>query len=161
MDTLEEKNRILETENEHMYERVKKDADNCKRMLLEIFDRVDAKTSKALVNPSIEQLHSLVSAKIEEVTKKVDEKAEEVSGAEQRRWKDLRDQEKYIESLEKELTECKNQIVRLKCDNRILSEQESPGTAGQNDRVRELQKEMDELADKYQRAANENADLLK
>lgn len=91
MDTLEEKNRILETENEHLYERVKKDADNCKRMLLEIFDRVDAKTSKALVNPSIEQLHSLVSAKIEEVAKKVDEKVEEVSGVEQRRWKDLKD----------------------------------------------------------------------
>lgn len=49
----------------------------------------------------------------------------------------------------------------MQCDNRILSEQESPGKAGQNDKVREMQKEMDELTGKYQRAANENAELLK
>lgn len=56
MITLKDRNRILETENEHLFERVKKDGDNYKRMLLEIFDKIDPQTSKALVNPSIEQL---------------------------------------------------------------------------------------------------------
>lgn len=122
VESLEEKNRTLATENEHLYERVKKDADNHLRMLQDIFDKVDPKTSKALINPTGEQVYNLIESKIEDFFKQGDNCNDEVKEMEEKHKGEMHGQARLLDELERTLAECKRTVVRLECDNRILAE---------------------------------------
>lgn len=54
----------MQTENQYLLEQIQKQADEFVCKLHEIFDLLDPETSAALIQPSLDQLVSLISGKL-------------------------------------------------------------------------------------------------